>query len=362
MSAGTNLAKNFMKNRMGIKTPIFGSFEVTRRCNSKCSFCPIGNEDPNKKTKFDELSTGDAKKVIDEFASVDIFAVSYLGGEPLLRGDLYEIADHARSQDIINQTVTNGLLLEKKAHELTRSFDFVAVSLDATNAEDYKNIRNVDAFEKVVDGIHAAVALSKTNKCELIANIVICKQNLDKIPDVIDYALSLGFAGVMVDFATFHDYWEDIVGEDSKYDPASSDWRLEKEKSKNLVKKLITMKEEGVPIYTSKSYLATFLDEDFYYRCHPHIFACVKRDGKIAIPCWDSKVTKFYDIVNEHHLKELLKSKEVKDLRAQVKDCRDCYMHCIVEPSKVMGEPMRNLRDLWEWVSMAYRRKKELGM
>ena len=362
MTATKNLLKAFLKNRVGIKTPVFGSFEVTRRCNSKCSFCPIGNEDPNKQTKFEELSTADAKKVFDEFASVGIFAVSYLGGEPLMRNDLYEIADHAHSHDIISQTVTNGILLEKNAFELTRSFDVVAVSLDATNAEDYKTIRNIDAFDKVMDGIHAAVDLMTKNKCEILVNTVICKQNLDVVPDIIDYALKLGAAGVMVDFATFHDYWTDIVGKDSQYDPEASDWRSEKEKSEKLIRQLIKLKEDGVPIYTSKTYLNTFLTGDFYYRCHPHIFACVQRDGKIAIPCWDSKVTKFYDIVNEHHLKELLKSQEVRELRAKVKDCRDCYMHCIVEPSKIMGEPMRNLGDLWEWLQIAYRRKKALGI
>ncbi|HID71751.1 MAG TPA: radical SAM protein, partial [Thermoplasmata archaeon] len=312
MSATKKLVKNFLKNRVGIKAPVFASFELTRRCNSKCSFCPIGNEDPNKRTKFEELSTEEAKRVFDEFASVGIFAASYLGGEPLLREDLYEIADHAHSLDILNQTVTNGILLEKKAYDLTRSFDVVAVSLDATNAEDYKEIRNVDAFEKVVDGIHAAVDLMEENKCEVLVNTVICKQNLEKVPEVIDYAVSLGVAGVMVDFATFHDYWKNIVGKDSKYDPEASDWRKKKEKTKELVKKLIKMKEEGVPIYTSRSYLKTFLTENFYYRCHPHIFVCVQRDGKVAIPCWDSKVTKFYDIVHQHKLKDLLKSKEVK--------------------------------------------------
>ena len=70
----------------------------------------------------------------------------------------------------------------------------------------------------------------------------------------------------------------------------------------------------------------------------------------MAIPCWDSGITKFYDIVDKHNLKELWFSDEVKELRQKVADCKDCYMHCIVEPSKVLGATTRNLKDLMEWV------------
>jgi hypothetical protein len=56
-------------------------------------------------------------------------------------------------------------------------------------------------------------------------------------------------------------------------------------------------------------------------------------------------------------LKELWFSDEVRNLREQVKDCKDCYMHCIVEPSKVLGAPSRNMIDLMEWIA-TFRKNK----
>ena len=49
---------------------------------------------------------------------------------------------------------------------------------------------------------------------------------------------------------------------------------------------------------------------------------------------------------HQHHGRQ----NEVKELRDKVADCKDCYMHCIVEPSKVLGASSRNLKDLMEWV------------
>ena len=54
--------------------------------------------------------------------------------------------------------------------------------------------------------------------------------------------------------------------------------------------------------------------------------------------------------MNKYNLKELWFSDDVNELRERVADCKNCYMHCIVEPSKVLGATTRNLKDLMEWV------------
>ena len=207
----------------------------------------------------------------------------------------------------------------------------------------------MDKFETVVDNIKSAQELAKENKCNILMNTVVCSKNLEQIPEVIKLSKELGVRGVMVDFATFHDYWEETVPDGSRYNPKEMDWRNERKGTKKLIKEIIKMKKD-YPILTSKAYLETFITEDFDFTCYPNLFCCVRKEGEVAIPCWDAKITKFYDIVDKYNLKELWFSEEVKKARGKVANCKDCYMHCIVEPSKVLGATTRNLKDLMEWV------------
>jgi len=341
--------RNFLKNRLTKKKrPFFGSIEVTRRCNSKCSFCPIGSE--KKEMVEGEMTTNEIKHVLDQFAELDIIAFTYLGGEPTLRNDISEIAHYATEKKIFSELTTNGLLLERRAEEYTEALTAIVVSLDTADPVKYKEIRNVDGFDKVVAGIKAAVEHGKKNKCSIISNTVICASNLDEIPEVIEYCSDLGVDGIMLDFATFHDYWTDIVHEKSTYRPDDMDWRKHDDKVKAVVPKIIDLKKKH-PVITSKSYLETFMTGDFQYQCYPYLFSCVDKNGKVAVPCWDHPNTKFYDILKEHNLKDLWFSEEVRKEREKVKDCTSCYMHCIVEPSKVLGAPFSHLPDLVEWIT-----------
>ena len=144
--------KNFIHNRISSKKyPQLASIEVTRQCNSKCSFCPIGVEKPELKGK--DMSTAQIKDILDQFDAMGIIAFSFLGGEPTLRKDLVEIADYATEKNIISQLTTNGLLLKKQAKELTRAMDVIVVSLDSDNAKGYNDLRGVDGFDMVVDRV-----------------------------------------------------------------------------------------------------------------------------------------------------------------------------------------------------------------
>jgi MoaA/NifB/PqqE/SkfB family radical SAM enzyme len=327
--------------------PYFGSLELTRRCNSRCSFCPIGNE--KQHIKEGEVGTAAMKKILKQMSELNIIAVSFLGGEPLLRKDACELAEYGSEQNMIMQVSTNGINLGSIMERATAAFDVIVISLDVVDRELYKDIRGVDKYETVLDNIKSAQELADENKCNILINTVVCSKNLDQVPEVIKLSKELGVRGIMIDFATFHEYWTETVTDGSRYNPKEMDWRNEREGTKKLIRQIIKMKKD-YPILTSKAYLETFITENFDFQCYPNLFCCVRKEGEVAIPCWDASITRFYDIVNEYNLKELWFSDEVLELRRKVEDCKDCYMHCIVEPSKVLGATTRNLKDLMEWV------------
>jgi len=76
-----------MRKIMFLNAPIFVWWDVTYACNLKCKQCysSAGRPSPN------ELSTLEAKKLIREMSKMKIFYIYFLGGEPLLRKDLFDI-------------------------------------------------------------------------------------------------------------------------------------------------------------------------------------------------------------------------------------------------------------------------------
>ncbi len=66
------------------KRPVLVHFEVTMRCNARCSFCDYWKTSPDMKAK--ELNS-----FVDAARHFDPMLITWTGGEPLLRQDLEEL-------------------------------------------------------------------------------------------------------------------------------------------------------------------------------------------------------------------------------------------------------------------------------
>ena len=137
---------------------------VTDRCNFRCLYCRSGESGlPSR-----ELGREDLRKLVRSLASLGIEKVRITGGEPLLRGDIFELLQDFRSIPLAfaNQgqsflelaLTTNGHLLAKSALRLKRAgLTRITVSLDAVTQNTFESIVRVPgAFSRVLDGIHAA--------------------------------------------------------------------------------------------------------------------------------------------------------------------------------------------------------------
>ena len=109
----------------GLTSPICLTWELTYACNLSCVHClsSSGRRDPN------ELSTDEAKAVIDELQRMQVFYVNIGGGEPTVRSDFWELLDYAIAHDVGVKFSTNGVKLDKAraaqlaAHRLRRRPD-----------------------------------------------------------------------------------------------------------------------------------------------------------------------------------------------------------------------------------------------
>ena len=81
--------------------------EISASCNMKCKYCYVGHKGGK------ELSTDNWKKILDELAASGIFQVSFGGGEPTLRKDLFQIAKYVRLLGMNLGMTTNGIDLHR---------------------------------------------------------------------------------------------------------------------------------------------------------------------------------------------------------------------------------------------------------
>ena len=93
MSVATPLVEHFAQ---GLDAPICLTWELTYACNLACLHClsSSGRRDPR------ELSTAEAKAVIDELERMQVFYVNIGGGEPTIRPDFWELVDYATAHHV----------------------------------------------------------------------------------------------------------------------------------------------------------------------------------------------------------------------------------------------------------------------
>jgi len=75
--------------------PLVMSWNVTRKCNLKCSHCYINAA---KDELRNELTTEEGKLLIDQISNVSRPLLILSGGEPLLRGDIYDLIQYGTNK------------------------------------------------------------------------------------------------------------------------------------------------------------------------------------------------------------------------------------------------------------------------
>ncbi len=82
---------------MNQHVPRILSWNTTNQCNLKCSHCYM---DAKETEGRNELSTEEGKRLMDQIANVSKCILVLSGGEPLLRPDIFELAEHGRSKGL----------------------------------------------------------------------------------------------------------------------------------------------------------------------------------------------------------------------------------------------------------------------
>jgi len=167
--------------------PFLVVWDVTYACNLKCKHC-YSNAG---KSLDDELTTKEAKQVIDKLERACVPVIAFSGGEPLVRKDIFELTKYAHDKGIYVAVATNGTLITKnKAKDMKNAgIEFTQISLDGASAKTHNSFRGIDrVFEKTIQGIKNCVDEGFFVNIATTAT----KYNYKEIPKIIDLCEEIG--------------------------------------------------------------------------------------------------------------------------------------------------------------------------
>ena len=169
--------------------PRWIAWEITRRCNLKCVHCRSSSE--LEIVDHPDFSFETATRIIDDIASYASPVLVLSGGEPLLRKDVFDIADYGTSKGFRMCLATNGTLVTTEiCRKIKESgIKMVSLSLDGAKAETHDNFRNQKgAFE----GTMNAIKLFKEHDIPFLVNSSFTLRNRKEIPDIYQLVKGLG--------------------------------------------------------------------------------------------------------------------------------------------------------------------------
>lgn len=153
-------------------------------CNQKCIHCYAAGQEHGQE---EELGTDDWKKIIDKCKSVKIPQITFTGGEPTLREDLFELLDY--SKWFVTRLNTNGIkLTEDYCRKLFEaSLDSIQITFYSSDREIHNKLVGADRYENTVAGIKNALAAGLS----VSINTPLCVANRDYL-STLEFLHSLG--------------------------------------------------------------------------------------------------------------------------------------------------------------------------
>ena len=123
--------------------------ELNLACPQGCLYCYASQENPPVR----EMPRDDVLAVVDAAADMGVRAIDWLGGDPLVRDDWYELMLHAQQQGLVNNIWTSGMPLQdaavaRKAVEVSHG-GFISVHLDSLDEEIYAQLHTGNATSKI---------------------------------------------------------------------------------------------------------------------------------------------------------------------------------------------------------------------
>ena len=164
------------------------AWEITRSCNLFCAHCRASADDSQYN---DEMTTEECCRLIDQILEIGRPIIILTGGEPLMRKDVFQIAQYAVSRELRVVMGTNGTLITREIASQMKAIPVsrVGISLDFPAANLQDNFRGkTGAFDAAMAGIDNA----RKKGVEVQINCTVTKMNLAYLDKLLSLVLDIG--------------------------------------------------------------------------------------------------------------------------------------------------------------------------
>ncbi|MBF0315054.1 MAG: radical SAM protein [Oligoflexia bacterium] len=306
-------AKIFYYKLLKIKRPLVVLLYVTDRCNLSCQYCK-GHWSARK---IIDYTTAELLKIIDECAELGACYFNIHGGEIFLRDDTELLVRYLKKKGMFVSIVTNGILLPERMH-IAKLADGICISLDGKE-ENHDFVRGKGSYRAAME----AITVAKEHQIKFAVHAAITQKNKNDILHLATMAKEIGY---LQQFSLpLKPFTENL-----------SHLHLTDEEIKTAVSEIISLKQQGYPIYTSERVLKNALNWPLKYE-HPYVMKEEFANYDNLIPCHYGKLKLSIDAngfafpcssLNQHF--QALNVKEVGVKRAyehilKHNRCEACY-------------------------------------
>lgn len=290
-------------------SPVMASYYVTYRCNAKCPFCVFPKNNSSNSAPLVPMEK--AKSILTGLRQIGVRYVDFTGGEPLLEKNLPELLRIAKSLGMATAVATNGYLYPKRADELKGLIDTLGFSLDSPNIQEHNDLRGIDCFDRVIEGIKTA----KENGHVVNINFSAGNENIDSLPE-------------MVKLAQKNKVLIHIMPVFSYFGNPSLQGELTEKIKKYFKEPYVSMNLAALELHKKGG------NDIKKPKCKAvKSVVAISPDGYLLLPCYHSKIK---SLKIEDDLPSLYKSEEVKKVKKQAGRydfCSGCSIWCYIGPS-----------------------------
>lgn len=168
--------------------PVVIVWNYTNQCNLNCLHCHQ-NSGPSEEK---ELTTEEAFSVIEKLSEAGVSVLTFSGGEPLVRSNIFEVIKKAHDTGMLCTIASNGTLMTRDVVQKLKKAGIrrVEIGLDGCTAETHDFLRNsFGAFTATVQGIKNC---ADTGFDEICATMTLHERNVNELKGTVELAENLG--------------------------------------------------------------------------------------------------------------------------------------------------------------------------
>ena len=164
------------------------SWMTTNKCNLTCKHC---YQDACPDACANELTTDEARTLIDQIAAAGFKIMIFSGGEPLMRPDIYDLVAYAASKGLRPVFGTNGTLITPEVAGRLKKCGACAmgISLDSLDRAKHDSFRGLEgAWDATVAGMRACREVGLPFQI----HTTVLDWNEHEVCDITDFAVEHG--------------------------------------------------------------------------------------------------------------------------------------------------------------------------